>query len=153
MDWSAVDYLWIIVMFLSTLILTAPIHCRASIAETLMQCYTRNKLIYILRTFMFEWTIPLKPSNSHYCTFVRFSNTFCIQSKFVMLWFTRNIRRLSAVLVHFSRPSRCQQQEILDLVHTDRGQRERKCVHFLHSVRNTVIKLNVPFETYSFYIQ
>ncbi len=34
------DYLWIIVMFLSavwTLILTAPIHCRASIAETLMQ--------------------------------------------------------------------------------------------------------------------
>ncbi len=36
MDWSGVDYLWIIVMFLSavwTLILTAPIHCRASIAE------------------------------------------------------------------------------------------------------------------------
>ncbi len=30
MDWSGVDYLWIIVMFLSavwTLILTAPIHC------------------------------------------------------------------------------------------------------------------------------
>ncbi len=26
MDWSRVDYLWIIVMFLSTLILTAPIH-------------------------------------------------------------------------------------------------------------------------------
>uniref|UniRef100_A0A8C2JC95 Dedicator of cytokinesis 10 n=1 Tax=Cyprinus carpio TaxID=7962 RepID=A0A8C2JC95_CYPCA len=40
MDWSAVDYLWIIVMFLSavwTLILTAPIHSRASIDETLMQ--------------------------------------------------------------------------------------------------------------------
>ncbi len=31
------DGLWIIVMFLSALILTAPIHCRASIAETLMQ--------------------------------------------------------------------------------------------------------------------
>ncbi len=33
MDWSGVDYLWIIVMFLSavwTLILTAPIHYRAS---------------------------------------------------------------------------------------------------------------------------
>ncbi len=31
MDWSHVDYLWIIVMFLTTvwtLILTAPIHCR-----------------------------------------------------------------------------------------------------------------------------
>ncbi len=30
MDWSGVDYLWIMVMFLSavwTLILTAPIHC------------------------------------------------------------------------------------------------------------------------------
>ncbi len=39
MDWSGVDYLWIIVMFLSavwTLNLTAPIHCRASIAETVM---------------------------------------------------------------------------------------------------------------------
>ncbi len=54
--WTGV--LWIIVMFLSsvwTLILTAPIHCRASIAETVMQCYispnlfrSRNKLIYIL---------------------------------------------------------------------------------------------------------
>jgi len=40
MDWSGVDYLWIIEMFLSavwTLILTAPIHCRASISEQLMQ--------------------------------------------------------------------------------------------------------------------
>ncbi len=37
MDWSGVDHLWIIVMFLSavwTLILTAPIHCRGSIAES-----------------------------------------------------------------------------------------------------------------------
>ncbi len=50
--------LWIIVMFLSavwTLILTAPIHCRGSIAEQVMECYIstnlflwRNKLIYIL---------------------------------------------------------------------------------------------------------
>ncbi len=34
--WSRVDYLWIIVMFLSTvwtIILTAPIHCRGSIGE------------------------------------------------------------------------------------------------------------------------
>ncbi len=39
MDRSGVDYLWIIVMFLSavwTLILTAPIHCRGSIAEQVM---------------------------------------------------------------------------------------------------------------------
>ncbi len=36
MDWSGVDYLWIIVIFLSavwTLILAAPIHCRGSISE------------------------------------------------------------------------------------------------------------------------
>ncbi len=40
------DGLWIIVMFLSavcTLILTAPIHCRASIAETLMQCSVSSR--------------------------------------------------------------------------------------------------------------
>ncbi len=58
MDWSGVDYLWSIVMFLSaawTLILTAPIHCRGSNGEQVMQCYIstnlspwRNKLIYIL---------------------------------------------------------------------------------------------------------
>ncbi len=36
---SRVDYLWIIVMFLSvvwTLILTAPIHCKGSIGEQMM---------------------------------------------------------------------------------------------------------------------
>ncbi len=47
-DWSGVDYLWIIVMFLSavwTLILTAPIHCRASIAETLMQRHISPNLM------------------------------------------------------------------------------------------------------------
>ncbi len=47
MDWSGVDYLWIIVMFLSavwTLILTAPIHCRGSIAETVMRCYISPNL-------------------------------------------------------------------------------------------------------------
>ncbi len=52
--WTVV--LCIIVMFLSdvwTLILTAPIHCRASIAEQVKECYIspiwwRNKLILIL---------------------------------------------------------------------------------------------------------
>ncbi len=42
------DYLCIIVMYLSavwTLILTAPIHCRASIAETVMQCYISPNLM------------------------------------------------------------------------------------------------------------
>ncbi len=48
MDWSDVDYLMIIVMFLSavwTLILTAPIHCRASIAEQVMQWYISPNLM------------------------------------------------------------------------------------------------------------
>ncbi len=39
MDWIGVDYLWIIVMFLSavwTLILMAPIHWRGFIAEQVM---------------------------------------------------------------------------------------------------------------------
>ncbi len=67
MDWSAVDYLWIIVMFLSavwTLILTAPIHCRASIAETLMKYYIspmiKKQTHHFQHIFMFGWTIPLK---------------------------------------------------------------------------------------------
>ncbi len=49
MDWSGVDYLWIIVMFLSavwTLILTAPIHCRASIGEQIMECYISPNLFW-----------------------------------------------------------------------------------------------------------
>ncbi len=48
MDWSGVDYLWIIVMFLSavwTLILTAPIHCRGSTGEKVMQCYISPNLM------------------------------------------------------------------------------------------------------------
>ncbi len=40
-DWWTVDYLWIIVMFLSAvwiLNLTAPIHCRGSTGEQVMEC-------------------------------------------------------------------------------------------------------------------
>ncbi len=50
MDWSrTVDFLWIIVIFLSavwTLILTAPIHCRGSIGEQVLRHF--SKFIYIL---------------------------------------------------------------------------------------------------------
>ncbi len=45
------DYLWIIVMFLAavwTLILTAPIHCRGSIGEQVMEWYISPNLFYIL---------------------------------------------------------------------------------------------------------
>ncbi len=48
MDWSCVDYLWIIVMLLSaawTLIVTAPIHCRGSIGEKVMECYNGTFLL------------------------------------------------------------------------------------------------------------
>ncbi len=53
MDWSGMDYLLIIVMFLSavwTLILTAPIHCKASIGNAKFHqiCSDkRNKLMYL----------------------------------------------------------------------------------------------------------
>ncbi len=48
-----VDYFWIIVMFLSALILTAPIHCRGSIGEQVMLnspnlFWRKNKLTDIL---------------------------------------------------------------------------------------------------------
>ncbi len=55
---TGVDYLWIIVMFLSAawnLILTAPIHCRAPIAETLMQCYISPNLMKKQTHLHLEW--------------------------------------------------------------------------------------------------
>ncbi len=48
MDRSGVNYLWIIVMFLSavwTLILTAPIHCRGSTGEQVMEWYISPNLM------------------------------------------------------------------------------------------------------------
>ncbi len=36
MDWSRIDYLWVIVMFLFELILMAPIHHRGFIGEQMM---------------------------------------------------------------------------------------------------------------------
>ncbi len=64
---SSVDYLWIIVMFLSavwTLILTAPIHCRGSIAEQVMLHSPIHLKVFgwinVQETFIFGWTIPLR---------------------------------------------------------------------------------------------
>ncbi len=64
--WTGV--VWIIVMFWSsvwTLILTAPIHCRASIAEQVMESYISSNLKQQQTPLrwpetMFGWTIPLK---------------------------------------------------------------------------------------------
>ncbi len=75
MDWSGVDYLWVIVMFLSavwTLILTAPIHCRWSVGEQVMECYISPKIMKKQThlhlgwpegkdIFISGWTIPLGP--------------------------------------------------------------------------------------------
>ncbi len=61
LEWSHVDYLWIIVMFSSavlTLILTAPIHCRGSIGEQV------KKVIISWMTF-FVWTIPYTHTYCH----------------------------------------------------------------------------------------
>ncbi len=71
MDWSGVDHLWIIVMFLSavwTLILTAPIHCWDS---DVMLHFSRSDeetnsstsrmawgWVKFHQMFIFEWTIP-----------------------------------------------------------------------------------------------
>ncbi len=60
--WTGV--VWIIVMFLSALILTAPIHCRASIAETLMQwCISTNLMnwewTHFQIIFIIGWSTPL----------------------------------------------------------------------------------------------
>ncbi len=82
MDWSGVDYLWIIVMFLSavwTLILTAPIHCGGSIGEQVMLYYyfsksdkeTNSSTSWIIwrwvnfqEIFFYGWTISLRLINS-----------------------------------------------------------------------------------------
>ncbi len=70
MDWSRVDYLWIIVMFLSdvwTLILTAPIHCRGSsffsslFAQRFSRCkslqssFTENLISTLYLVIAYHW--------------------------------------------------------------------------------------------------
>ncbi len=55
MDWSAVDYC-------DVFILTAPIHCRASIAETLMQRHISTNLIQT--KFHFQHIYVPKPMTS-----------------------------------------------------------------------------------------
>ncbi len=73
MDWSGVDYLWIIVMFLSavwTLILTAPIHCRGFIGEQHFSKsdeetnLSKSRMAWgwgsFQQMFISGWTIPLK---------------------------------------------------------------------------------------------
>ncbi len=62
--WTGI--VWIIVMFLSavwTIILTAPIHCKWSIDEQVMQCYISpnlfqwaNKLIYIFNSMRVQFS-------------------------------------------------------------------------------------------------
>ncbi len=56
MDWSGVDYLWIIVMFLSvwTLILTAPIHCRGSLVNA--WCNFSKSVPIKKQTYLHIWS-------------------------------------------------------------------------------------------------
>ncbi len=59
LDWSGVDYLWIIVMFLSavwTLILTAPIHCWGSIVEQAMKWHISPNLMKKQTHLHLGWT-------------------------------------------------------------------------------------------------
>ncbi len=104
MDWSHVDYLWIIVVFLLavwTLILMAPIHYRGSTYEQVISCNAKFLQIWrktltldglrvsIFSTFfciiIFEWTIPLSKSNRpsdvldeyNYCIYCKNNNNDC----------------------------------------------------------------------------
>ncbi len=73
MDWTHVDFLWIVVMFLSavwTLILAAPIHYSGSTGEqfnvklNFSKSVNMKKLLYIFdglnfqQIFIFGWIIP-----------------------------------------------------------------------------------------------
>ncbi len=88
MDWSGVDYLWIIGMFLSavwTLILTAPIHCRASIGEQVMQCYISPNLMTKQTNLHLGW-----PENIlHLCENVLCSRTMLIGRVYLEIWRSR----------------------------------------------------------------
>ncbi len=79
--WTGVVwYLWIIVMFLSAvwiLILTAPIHCRASIAEQMQLHFCKSDKetnstiswmtwgwLHFQQILIFGWTVPLNESST-----------------------------------------------------------------------------------------
>ncbi len=85
------DYLlWIIVMFLSsvwTLILTAPIHCRASTGEQVIECYISPDHIYILD----ELRVGKFFANCHFCMNYSFNaliiyNIFILKLNYVHFW-------------------------------------------------------------------
>ncbi len=78
------DYLWIIVMFLSavwTLILTAPIHCRASIAETLMQRHISTNLMKKQTHPNLEWTEGECISSTFWVNYSRIQSLFKMKMK------------------------------------------------------------------------
>ncbi len=105
MDWSGVDYLWIIVMFLSavwTLILTAPIHCRRSIGEQVMDAkflqicsYEQtNSILDGLRmsTFSANFHFWVNYSMKAFLFFVCLSH--CCQMLWIRIFLKTNLRVL-----------------------------------------------------------
>ncbi len=99
MDWSGMDCLWIIVMFLSavwTLILTAPIHCRGSIGDAMLHFSKSDEETNSSRSwmawggahfkqmFIFGWTTPLRKQvhNGEVCgsTLQSFNTMYCRDS-------------------------------------------------------------------------
>ncbi len=108
MDWSGVDYLLIIVMFLSavwTLILTAPIHCRASIGEQVMLCYISPNLFWwrinsFTSRMAWGWenlrTIPL--NKLPFCSLTKLPKTF-VKNTFIM-WAERQLLQLEMFFAH-----------------------------------------------------
>ncbi len=119
--WTGV--VWIIVMFLSavwTLILTAPIHCRGSNGEQVMQCYISPNMMkkkqnsstscmawvwvfYV--NFHFWWSIPLRKVQFNHSKFRLCGGVMCIQllNTIFLTWLQSIIIDLDC-LEHFGEP-------------------------------------------------
>ncbi len=119
--WTGV--VWIIVMFLSavwTLILTAPIHCRGSIAETFLQIWWRNKLILIwddlqVSTFTEVFSFLVN------CSFNALMHCWLLLSTYLrFMWLRQYLTCFTAVLMQHACGFKCEylvgvQQSIKEL--------------------------------------
>ncbi len=88
--WSEV--VWIIVMFLSavwTLILTAPIHCRGSTGEQVMECYIFNQETNSSTSWMTWWWVHFQQLFIfwvvNYSFKITFPKTHCTLSWYAVL--------------------------------------------------------------------
>ncbi len=73
--------------FYQTLILTAPIHCRASIAETLMQRHISTDLMkkqtHPKHSLISRWTLPLTLWSRNWGTWVSVEHVFTLRYRWM----------------------------------------------------------------------